>query len=101
MEKIYEQAKDLHVSATVFYASNRNAFVYIDPDLKVRATKEEVIDAFCKGTMIITVLPNNICKPVDLYSEKEYVSILCEIHTHGSETRQTAQLVAGIPPRVD
>ena len=99
MEKIYEQAKDLHVRGTTFYASTSNAFVYIDPDLKVRATKEEVIDAFVKGTMIITVLPNNICKPVDLYGEKEYVSILCEIHNYGSDTRQIAQLVAGTPPR--
>ena len=85
----------------MFYASNHNDFVYIDPDLKVRATKEEVIDAFCKGTMIIMVPPYNICKPVDLYGEKEYVSILCEIHKHGSDTRKTAQLVAGTPPSVD
>lgn len=96
MEKIYEQAKDLHVRGTIFYTSNK--LVYTDPDCEVKATKEEVIDAYSKGTMIIAVPPKNICKPINLVSEEKYVSILCEFHTYGSDTRQSIQLVAGTPP---
>ena len=97
MEKIYEQAKDLHVRGTIFYTSDN--LLYIDPDLKVKATKEEVIDAYSKGTMIIAAPPKNICKPINLVNEEKYVSILCELHTYGSDTRQSIQLVAGTPPQ--
>ena len=98
MEKIYEQAKDLHVRGTIFYTSDN--LLYTDPGLKVRATKEEVIDAFCKGTMIITIPENNnICKPIHLEIKKEYVSILCDTYEYGSDLREILVLVAGTPPQ--
>ena len=99
MEKIYEQAKDLHVSATIFYTSNNREPAYIDPGLKVKATRKEVIDAFVKGTMVIS-RDGHIYKPIDLGLSEEYVTAMYLTHIFGSDGNPQVQyVIAGeMPP---
>ena len=99
MDKIYEQSKDLHVRGTIFYPSSNKNLAYTDPDCEEKATKEEVIDAFVKGTMVIS-RDGHIYKPIDLDIREEYVTAMYLTHIFGSDGNPTVQyVIAGeMPP---
>ena len=52
MEKIYEQAKDLHVVGIYVYA-NEDGTAYADAECTVAITVPELKDAFIKGAVIL------------------------------------------------
>ena len=97
-EKIYEQAKDLHVSATVFYTSNKLA--YTDPDCEVKATKEEFIDAYIIGTMLIVTNYGDICKPVSMHIEEDYVAVCYSVASPGADSNTPKYIGVGKLPNL-
>lgn len=57
MIKIYEDAKDLHVAATVVYATRpdgeNSIFAFKDAEYTTKFSKEELRDAFLKGCVVV------------------------------------------------
>lgn len=53
MEKIMENASDLHVVARKVYAKPSDAYAYSDSDYKTKISADELHDAFIKGMIII------------------------------------------------
>ena len=52
MAKIYEDAKDVHVRATVIYKKSAETKAYADSDFTVQMTTSELKDAYLKGAVI-------------------------------------------------
>lgn len=53
MDKIYEQAKDLHVVCTIIYGNGDVAgFAYKDSECTIMYTAEELKEAFVKGALV-------------------------------------------------
>lgn len=50
MEKIYNDAKDEHVAKYVMFEDS--GYLFVDSDKEVKASAEEVKDAFIKGMVI-------------------------------------------------
>lgn len=92
MEKLYEQANDLHVRGIMFYPNSRG-YAFLDQELEEKATQEEVIDAFVKGVMFIS-RDGHIYKPIDLdISEEGYVTAMYLTHIFGSNGDPKVQYV--------
>ena len=53
MERIFEQAKDLHVVAIKVYAKSGDAYAYADAKYQVKFTADELHDAFLKGLIVV------------------------------------------------
>ena len=53
MDKIYEQAKDLHVRNFVVYGKAADKKLYYEPEFKTQVTKADAEDAFDKGALMI------------------------------------------------
>lgn len=70
MNKVYEDAKDLHVKKYVVYG-DEDGDLYIDSDLKTRAKKVDVVDAFNKGLLMI-IQGENSYVPVTMSGDKLY-----------------------------
>lgn len=51
MDKIFEQAKDLHVVATYVYGNGANA--YVDAEHTTQFTVSELKEVFVKGALIV------------------------------------------------
>ena len=84
MEKIYEQAKDLHVRGIIFYPNTEGIAGIGGIDNVRLATREEFIDAYVKGTMLIASNDGDICKPVSMYIEENYVAVSYQYASPGS-----------------
>ena len=52
MERIYDQAKDVHVATYVLYAKTADKKLYLD-SYTTQVTKAELEDAFKKGRLLI------------------------------------------------
>lgn len=52
MDKIYEQAKDLHIVATYVYGNGTDTKAYTDAAFTKQFTVEELKEAFIKGALI-------------------------------------------------
>ena len=65
MDRIYEDYKDVHVSAVIIYASSNKA--YTDADHTEQFTTSALLDAFLKGA-VIHLNTNKYAIPVG-YSE--------------------------------
>lgn len=66
MDKIYEQAKDLHVVGTMVYGktdetSSGEGYAYADKDCTVKLSKDELYEAFVKGCFVY--LSETLYKP--------------------------------------
>lgn len=53
MDKIYEQAKDLHVAAYIAYVKKGDKYAYTDAECQKKFTTSELADAFKKGLLVI------------------------------------------------
>lgn len=53
MEKIYDNAKDVHVAARKVYAKASDAYAYSDSECKTKISAEDLEDAFIKGMIVI------------------------------------------------
>ena len=53
MEKIFEQAKDLHVVATYVYGNGTDTIAYVDAECETQFTASELKEVFIKGAMIV------------------------------------------------
>ena len=83
MEKIFEQAKDLHVVATLVY-NNGDEFAYVDASCTNKFKVSELKEVFVKGAMI--VIDGTFYAPVS-YSEAgiSYVKAAGELGTLKAE----------------
>lgn len=55
MDKIFEQAKDLHVKAVVAYGKAADSKLYANSDYDAYLDADVVEDAFAKGLLVIKV----------------------------------------------
>lgn len=53
MNTVYENAHDVHVRANVFYADADEGKLYYENDFENQVTKDDLEDAFVKGTLLI------------------------------------------------
>lgn len=73
MEKIFQDAKDLNVSAVVVYGKAADSKLYKDADYTEEATLKVVADAF-KKSILLVVVGDVFYKPVKL--EDNEVTVL-------------------------
>lgn len=64
MDKIFEQAKDLHVVATMVYCNGDAGTAYVDAECTKAFTLEELKEAFIKGAMIKDVTDGTLYRPI-------------------------------------
>lgn len=62
MAKIYEDAKDLHVVATLIYKKTAETKAYKDSDLTIQYATSELKEVFTKGALIV-LEDGSIVKP--------------------------------------
>ena len=53
MERIYDQAKDVHVATYVLYAKTADKKLYRESSYTTQVTKAELEDAFKKGRLLV------------------------------------------------
>lgn len=88
MSKIYNQAKDENVSGVIFYAKqNETDALYLDQAATIKATYEQVVDAFNKRMLIS--MSNILYTPVSiennfLIESSEWVAIITILKTASS-----------------
>lgn len=89
MEKIFEQAKDLHVVATLVY-NNGDEFAYTDAECTKKFKVSELKEVFVKGAMI--VIDGAFYAPVS-YSEAGigYIDAEGTVATLGAEADEEAE----------
>lgn len=58
MERIYDQAKDVHVATYVLHAKRADKKLYLESSYTTQVTKAELEDAFKKGRLLILDGPN-------------------------------------------
>lgn len=71
MDKIYEDAKDLHVKSIYFYGKKSDHKLYYEPDFKKQVTKSDAGEFFKKGLLII-VNGETLLMPISMTGNKVY-----------------------------
>ena len=94
-DNIYEQAKDLHVRGIIFYPNEKGIAVIGGIDNIRPATREEFIDAYIKDTMLIAAKDREICKPVSMHIEYDYVAVSYQYASPGSGELRTHWISVG------
>jgi hypothetical protein len=72
MSKIYEDAKDLHVVATLIYVVGSDGKAYKDATGDTQFKTSELKEAFIKGALIVLASDAGLVKPTG-YSESSNV----------------------------
>ena len=95
MSKIFEDAKDLHVVATVIYNKSTDTKAYKDAACTVQFKTSELKEAFIKGAIIVLASNGGYVKPVK-YSETSSVGSVFYIkpNTTTATSADIASLVA-------
>lgn len=89
MDKIFEQAKDLHVVATLVY-NNGDEFAYVDAECTTKFKVSELKEAFIKGAMI--VIDEAFYAPVSFSADSiSYVKAAGELGTLKAEADEVAE----------
>ena len=89
MDKIYEQAKDLHVVATLVY-NNGDEFAYVDEACETKFKVSELKEVFVKGAMI--VINGALYKAVSFSEDSiSYVKAASELGTLKAEADEVAE----------
>lgn len=65
MDRLFQDAKDLNVSAVIAYGKAEDSKLYVDEDLTVEAKADLVADAF-KRNVLVVVVGDVAYKPVKL-----------------------------------
>lgn len=81
MNKIYEQAKDLHVVATYVYGGE-DRMAYKNPECTIKYTPSELKEVFVKGAVIIDVNNSN----GSLLSNVDYTFMPINFYINEDET---------------
>lgn len=55
MDKIFQDAKDIHVTAVIVYGKTSDSKIYVDPDFETQVDQAVVEDAFNKGVLLVKV----------------------------------------------
>ena len=53
MERIWDQAKDVHVATYVLYAKSADKKLYLESSYTTHVTKDELEDVFKKGRLLV------------------------------------------------
>lgn len=73
MDKIFEQAKDLHVKSMIAFGKAADSKLYANADYDAYLDADEVADAFAKGLLVIKVSTDTFV-PV-AYADSKYVTV--------------------------
>lgn len=65
MDRLFQDAKDLNVSAVIAYGKAEDSKLYVDEDLTIEANANLVADAFKRNVLVI-VVGDVVYKPVKL-----------------------------------
>ena len=95
MSKIYNQAKDENISGIIFYAKQGETdalYLDIDPAAPIKATYEQVVDAFNKRMLIS--MNNILYTPVSIENNfiietSEWKAIITILKTSSGNTVQS------------
>ena len=91
MSKIYEDAKDLHVVATLIYVVGSDGKAYKDAAGVTQFKTSELKEAFIKGALIVLASDAGLVKPTG-YSESSSVGSVSYVIDNSGAT--IASLVA-------
>lgn len=64
MDKIFEQAKDLHVVATMVYSNGEDGLAYADTECKKQFKLSELKEVFIKGALIKDITDGTLYQPI-------------------------------------
>lgn len=92
MSKIYEDAKDLHVVATIIYNKSSDSKAYVDAECTEQFTTSALKEAFIKGALIQLANNGGFVKPVK-YAETSSVGSVYYIKPNGT-TATSADIAA-------
>lgn len=53
MERIYDQAKDVHVATYILYGKTADKKLYLESSYTTQVTKDALEDAFKKGRLLV------------------------------------------------
>lgn len=98
MSKIYEDAKDLHVVATLVYNKSSDSKAYKDAECTDQFTTSELKEAFIKGALIVLASNGGFVKPVK-YAESSSVGSVYYIKPNG--TTATSADIASLAAKAD
>ena len=95
MSKIFEDAKDLHVVATIIYNKSTDTKAYKDAACTVQFKTSELKETFIKGAVIALASNGGFVKPIK-YSETSSVGSVFYIkpNTTTATSADIASLVA-------
>ena len=95
MKKIFEDSKDVHVSANIVYAGEDD-YAYVDADNETKISKAELVDCFVKGLIVST--ETGLVKPYIITVEDDYASVsyddgteLVTLYSEGYEENTEAE----------
>ena len=83
MSKIYEDAKDLHVVATIIYNKSSDSKAYTDAECTKQFKTSDLKEAFIKGALIQLANNGGLVKPVK-YAEASSVGSVYYIKPNGT-----------------
>ena len=94
--KIYEDAKDLHVSGRVFYVKAADSKIYTDSATTTLAEGGDVFAAFLAGNLVL-VNGGKMCTPTDcsVADSTVSVSILTVVSSTATVVTATAACASG------
>lgn len=92
MSKIFEDAKDLHVVATIIYNKSSDSKAYKDAECTEQFTTSELKEAFIKGALIALASNGGYVKPIK-YAESSSVGSVYYIKPNGT-TATSADIAA-------
>ena len=82
MDRVFEQAKDLHVRSVYIYKKESDTAAYVDAEYEIKFKTSELKDAFLKGAVINA--SGVLSKPVG-YSEASNVGSVSYIVPNGTK----------------
>lgn len=78
MNKIFEQAKDLHARKVVTFANATDSKLYADAAFTVQLKEEELQELFAKGMLLVNVDEDAFAEAVLVSAEKAYIPVVGE-----------------------
>lgn len=93
MDKIYQQSKDVYVSATIIYADS--GYAYTDEAHTEKFTTSALLDAFLKGAVIL-LDTNKWATPVGYFEESSVGKINYIVPNSTTEQAAVLAVLAGV-----
>lgn len=93
MNKIYQDSKDVYVSATIIYAYN--GYAYTDAEHTEKFTTSALLDAFLKGAVIF-LAENTYATPIGYGEDSSVGSVSYIVPNSTTATSADIATIAGV-----